>query len=256
MAENEIVYVAVIPLANPGVDLVKAVAGVIGKDAYQTRLLLAGSIPRIVARCAGVREAEALARQLREAGLTTIICSDAELRQSFQGLRAKAVFFRDKDAEFLQEDGKEITLDSVFLIIKGTRHPVPEAEEGPVKTKTKLNVGATLMMGGIPIPKRVKEKPKAVTPENEWFLRLYKRQSSEPVVEILQYGMEYSFLGEEATLSSTANFIVVVKRLREIYSRAIYDERLMKPFGTDIPGTSPDEDIDINCRLIYFQHLP
>jgi predicted extracellular nuclease len=65
MAEVEIVYVAVIPQDNPGIDLVKAVAGIIGKDAYQTRLLLAGSIPRIVARCNGVREAEALARQLR-----------------------------------------------------------------------------------------------------------------------------------------------------------------------------------------------
>jgi hypothetical protein len=48
MAEVEIVYVAVIPQDNPDIDLVKAVAGIIGKDAYQTRLLLAGSIPRIV----------------------------------------------------------------------------------------------------------------------------------------------------------------------------------------------------------------
>ena len=62
MAEVEIVYVAVIPQDNLTVNLVKAVAGVIGKDAYQTRLLLAGSIPRIVARCVGVREAEALAQ--------------------------------------------------------------------------------------------------------------------------------------------------------------------------------------------------
>jgi hypothetical protein len=259
MAEVEIVYVAVIPLDNPGIDLVKAVAGIIGKDAYQTRLLLAGSIPRIVARCNGVKEAEALARQLREAGLTTIVCSDAELRGSFQGVRAKTLEFGDRVVNFKTEGGVGVTLGagSIFLIIKGTRHPALEVEEGPVKTKRKLNVGATIMTGGIPIFKKVKgEKPKAVTPENEWFLRLYERASSEPRVEILQYDMDYSFLGAETTMSSVANFINVVKRLREIYPQAIYDERLTKPYTVDIPMTTADEGIDINCRLIYFQHLP
>ena len=95
-----------------------------------------------------------------------------------------------------------------------------------------------------------------MTLENEWFLRLYERASSEPRVEMLQYDMDYLFLGAEATHSSMVNFISVVKRLREIYPQAFYDERLMRPFATDIPMTTPDEDLDINCKLIYFQHLP
>ena len=259
MAEVEIVYVAVIPQDNPGIDLVKAVAGIIGKDAYQTRLLLAGSIPRIVARCNGVREAEALARQLREVGLTTIVCSDAELRGPFHGVRAKTLEFGDRGVTFQQGDGGgKITLKTgaVFLIIKGLRQPAPEVEEAPAKTKLKLNVGATLVTGGIPILKRVKQKPKAASSQSEWFLRLYEQASSEPRVEMLQYDMDYSFLGVETTLSSVANFINVVKRLREIYPQAIYDERLMKTYTTDIPMTTADEDMDINCRLIYFQHLP
>jgi hypothetical protein len=259
MAENEIVYVAVIPLDNPGIDLVKAVAGIIGKDAYQTRLLLAGSIPRIVARCNGAGAAEAMGRKLmREAGLTTIVCSDAELRQPFQGQRVQTLEFGDGDVTFRHGDeGFMLEVGSVFLIIKGTRHPAPVAEEdAPVKTKMKLDVGKTLLMGGIPVMKRAKAKLKAVTPENEWFLRFYERRSSEPRVEILQYDLDYSFLGEETAMSSVANFINVVKRLREIYPQAIYDERLMKTFAVDIPMTTSDEDIDINCRLIYFQHLP
>ena len=104
--------------------------------------------------------------------------------------------------------------------------------------------------------KRVKEKPKSESSQFEWFLRFYERASSEPRVEILQYDMNYSFLGAETTLSSVANFINVVKRLREIYPWAIYDERLMKTYTTDILMTTADEDMDINCRLIYFQHLP
>ncbi|MFA5375468.1 MAG: hypothetical protein WC455_06920 [Dehalococcoidia bacterium] len=258
MAEVEIVYVAVIPQDYPSINLAKAVSGIIGKDAYQTRLLLAGSIPRVVARCVGVAEAKALACKLRETGLTTIVCSDAELRGPFQGVRAKTLEFGDRGVTFKAEGGEGVTLGagSVFLIIKGTRHPDPEVEDATAKTKRKLNVGATLMTGGIPIFKKVKEKPKTVTPENEWFLRFYERALSEPRVEILQYDIDYSFLGAETTLSSTANFINVVKRLRAIYPQAIYDERLMKTFSTDIPMTTPEEDLDINCRLIYFQRLP
>ena len=260
MAEVEIVYVAVISQANPSVDLVKAVAGIIGKDAYQTRLLLAGSLPRVVARCVGVREAEALARQLREVGLTTIVCSDAELRQPFHGVKAKTLEFGDRGVTFKTEGGEGLTLGAgaVFLIIKGVRHPASEVEEGPVKTKRKLNVGATLLITGgmIPIFNKVKEKPKTVTPENEWFLRFYERASPEPRVEMLQYDMDYSFLGAETSMSSVANFINVVKRLREIYPKSIYDERLMKTYATDILMTTANEDIDINCKLIYFQHLP
>lgn len=258
MAEVEIVYVAVIPLDNPPINLVKAVAGIIGKDAYQTRLLLAGSIPRIVARCNGVREAEALARKLREVGLTTIVCSDAELRQPFRGVRARTLEFGDRGVNFKTEGGAGVTLGvgSVFLIIKGLRQPAPEAEDAPAKTRIKLDVGKSLVMGGLPVLKRVKEKPKSDSSQSEWFLRFYERASSEPRVEMLQYDMDYSFLGTETTMSSVANFINVVKKLREIYPKAVYDERLMKPFATDIPMTTADEDIDINCRLIYFQHLP
>ena len=259
MAEADILYVAIIPLENPAVGLVKSVAEIIGKDAYQTRLLLAGSIPRIVARCSGVGAAEAMGRKLREAGLTIIIVSDAELRRPFNGVRAKTVVFGDKEATFRQADEREMTLDGVFLMIKGTRQFVPEVEEeeskSSPKTRFKLDMGKSLLLGGIPIVKRVDEKAKAPDPQPEWFLRLYERASSEPRVELLQFDMDYSFLGAEATLSSTANFINVVKRLRGIYPRAIYDERLMKSFSVDIPGTTPDECIDINCRLIYYQHL-
>lgn len=257
MAESDIVYVAVIPQDYPSINLSKAVSEIIGKDAYQTRLLLAGSIPRIVARCVGAGAAEATARKLREAGLTTIVCSDAELRKPLGGVRAKTLEFGEKEVKFLHEDGQEITLKSgaVFLIIKGTRQSVPVVEDISDKGKLKLGVGTGPITSGLPVLKRVKEKPKPES-QPEWFLRLYERASSEPRVEVLQYDIDYTFLGAETSLSSTANFLNVVKRLRGIYPQAIYDERLMKTSVTDIPGTTPDEDININCRLIYYQHLP
>ena len=79
---------------------------------------------------------------------------------------------------FQQADGKGVKLkpSDVFLMIKGMRSYVPAAAallpESEGKTKLKLNVGATLATGGIPIFKKTKTKSKAADPQAEWFVRL------------------------------------------------------------------------------------
>jgi len=254
MAETEIVYIAVIPLEYPSINLVKAVAGIIGKDTYQTRLLLMGSVPRVVARCNGAKEAEALAQKLKEVGLTIIVCPDSELRRPFKGLRAQTIEFGDRGVTF-KEDGVRVTLGvgEVFLIIKGTMLTYPP-EPSP-EVKIKLSPKASLLRD-LPIMKKVHKKSGDQSKQPEYFLRLTERKSSSPVVEIMQFRMDYSFLGPEATMSSLTNFTTVTKRLKQVFPKAIFDEKLTRTYAVDIPGTTPDEDIDINCRLIYFQHLP
>lgn len=261
MAEGEIVYVAVVPPASLDANIVKGVAEIIGKDPYQTRLLLVGMLPRIVARCTGMQTAESMAKQLRALKLVVIVSKEDDLRRPHQGLKVQTMSFGREDVVFQQADGRDITLvgRDVFLIIKGMRPYVPaEAammQEPKGKTKLRLNVGATLMTGGIPIMKRVKVKANAADPQSEWFIRLYGRSSPEPRVEILQHSLDYAFLEAEMTTSSLTNFMNVLNRLKKTFPRAIFDERLVRSFGVDIPATSDEEDIEINCRLIYFQHL-
>jgi hypothetical protein len=261
MAEGEIVYVAVIPPASLDADLIKGVAGIIGKDAYETRLLLVGSIPRIVARCAGMQAAESMAKQLRSLKLVAIVSKEEELRRPHQGLKAETMNFGAGEVVFRQADGREITLKrgDVFLMIKGMM-PYSPAEAAMVqepqgKGKLKLNVGATLMTGGIPILKRVKAKSKAADAQSEWFVRLYGRSSPEPGAEILQHAVNYAFMEAEMATSSLTNFMSVVNRLKKAFPQAFLDERLVKSFGVDIPATTDEEDIEINCRLIYLHHL-
>ena len=261
MAEGEIVYVAAVPPASLDADLINGVAGVIGKDAYQTRLLMVGVLPRIVARCTGMQTAESMARQLKALKLVTIVSKEEELRKPHHSLRAQTMKFVGGEVAFHQADGREITLRprDVFLMIKGMR-PYSPAEEAPIeeeqeKPRRKLNVKATLMTGGIPIFTKGKVKSKAADPQAEWFVRLYGRSSPEPSAEILQHAVNYAFLEAEMAASSITNFMSVVNRLRKAFPQAFLDERLVRSFGTDIPATSDEEDIEINCRLIYLHHL-
>ena len=261
MAEGEIVYVAVVPPADLDENIVKGAAEVIGKDAYQMRLLMVGVLPRIVARCHGMQAAESMAQGLKALKLVAFVSKEEELRRPHQGMKAQTMKFGEGEVVFRQSDGKETALRAgdVFLMIKGMRPYVPPeaamVQEPKGKTKRKLNVGMTLATGGIPIFTKVKAKSKAADAQAEWFVRLYGRSSPEPGVEILQHFLNYAFLEPEMATSSLTNFMSVVNRLKKAFPQAFLDERLVRSFGVDIPATSDEEDIEINCRLIYLHHL-
>ena len=78
--------------------------------------------------------------------------------------------------------------------------------------------------------------------------------SPEPSVEILDYDLDYSCLGVKMAASSIANFNAIVTIIRDIFSQAIFDDRLTEPFGVDVPSTTPRDNIEINCKLIYLYH--
>jgi hypothetical protein len=255
MVDGEKVHIAVVPPDTLDVSLIGSVAEIIDKSLYDTRLLLAGDIPKIIAHCDSTQAAESMVRYLRASGLAVLPFTDSELRQSPQCFTAHTLEFADAEVVFRDSSGhvKSMREHSVFLIIKGRIHTSVESETTTVKTR--LNVTATLLTGGIPIQRKVKEKTTTSSVEAEYFARLYDRQSMDTCVEVLQHRMNYSFLGAGKSVSSVANFNTVITELREMFPRAIFDDRLMKPFNVSVSSSRVREDIDINCKLIYSFYL-
>ena len=254
MAEYEVVHVAIAPPATLEEELIKKVAAIIAKNPYETRLRLAGKIPKIIANYATMQMAESTARSLRELGLVVIVCPDSELRKSSPRYKAHTIKFEEKAVLFWDRSGQTRQIESrdVFLVIKGRMQTYTEKEV--TTTVRKLNVTATVLTGGIPITKKVKEKTTDKSYQTESFVRLYGQASSEPIVEILQHDFDYSFLESEMASSSVANFSTTVKKIRGAFPQAIFDDRLVEPFGANIPATMPQDNIEMNCKLIYFYH--
>ena len=254
MAEYEVVHVAIAPPAALEEELVKKVAAIIAKNPYETRLRLAGKIPKIIANYATMQMAKSTARSLRELGLVVIVCPDSELRKSSPRYKAHTIKFEEQAALFWNRSGQARQIESrdVFLVIKGRMQTYTEKEV--TTTVRKLNVTATVLTGGIPITKKVKEKTTDKSYQTESFVRLYGQASSEPIVEILQHDFDYSFLESEMASSSVANFNTTVKKIRGAFPQAIFDDRLVEPFGANIPATMPQDNIEMNCKLIYFYH--
>jgi hypothetical protein len=250
MAPNDIVHVAIVPPDRLEVNLIRQVAAIVNKDLYRIRLLLSGRIPRIIDHYDKLQAAELNAQSLRALGLVAIVCKDSELRKPSQSFRAKTMKFDEKAVLFWDEDGQARRMESrdAFLIIKGRMQTYSETEV--MRTTRKLNLPATLLTGGFPVWRKVEEIGKDKSVQDEIFLRIYERMSPEPGVEIFQYDCNYSFLGPEMTMSSLANFNNVVAKIRAVFPQAMLDNSLMKLSQVNVPTSTPQETIDINCKLI------
>jgi len=255
MTDREVIHIAVASPANLDTNLVRNVATLINKSHSQTRLLLAGELPQIIAHYDSIQIAESIIRNLRDLGLVAIACKDSELRHFPQTFKAQTLEFKEKGVLFRDSAGREkrIAENNIFLILVGRIETSVEAET--TKQKTKFSLSRTLLMGGIPVWQRVDEKTTTHSIQAECFARLYERKSPDPSVDILQHHMNYSFLGAKIAASSFTNFGTVVLRLREVFLQAIFDNRLAKPSVLTTPPSQAWEGIEINCKLIYLFHV-
>jgi hypothetical protein len=251
MAEYQIVHVAIMPPSNLESDLIEKVAAIVNKGTYDTRLLMTGGIPRIIAHCQSIPAAESMASSLRELGLVAFLCKDSELHRPAQSFRAHTLEIREREVLFWDKGGRDRRLESgdVFLILKGREQTYIEEEEA--KAKMKFSLPMTMLTGGIPIWRRVKEQTSVQSQRSEYFLRLYDRKSSEDSVDILQGHVNYSFLGTEMTYSSLTNFSTLSAKLQGVFPQAIFDDRLTGSLAVTTPsGTGPDV-LEVKLRLIY-----
>jgi hypothetical protein len=253
--QHEIVHVAVAPPDALGADLIKRTAFLIGKEIADTRLLLAGEIPRIVATCLNADTAGSIAQSLRDAGLVAFICRDSDLRNRPPGFSAHTLRSGEREVIFGDRRGGETGVETgdAFLIISG-RIQSPTQEKSST-TKIKLNVPATVLAGGIPILRRVTEKTTGETFPSESFVKIYDGKSLDPRVALFQNHVDYSLLGSELTPSALRNFKIVVTKLRAWFPPAIFDERLTRSHKNDVPVAGPGEALEIQCQLIYLGYL-
>ena len=249
------VYVAVAPPKTLSADLLKRAASLVGKEIVDVRLLLAGEMPRIIASYPNADTPDSIAQSLRDAGLVAFVCRDSELQNRPASFIARTMRSGEKKVIFGDRRGGEVSVGAgdAFLIIRG-RLQSPTQEKTST-TKMKLNVAATVLTGGLPIMRRVTEKTAKESFQAEDFVKIYDRRSSDPRIEMSQNHIDYSFLGPELTPSTPVNFNIVVTKLREWFSPAIFDERLTRRYKTDVPAARPSEALEINCKLIYLCNL-
>jgi hypothetical protein len=251
MIDSGKVHIAVMPPAVLNEDMVKSAAEVLRKNVYDTRVLLSGEIPRIIAHYENIPATGQVVHSLKELGIDAIAFNDSQLRQPPQFFKAYTLSTGTQDVLFKDRSGREKRMrdNEAFLIITGMIQTSTETEI--VTTRKKLNVATTLLTGGIPIYKKVKEKKTTHSTESDQFMRLYSTRPDDPVVLITRHDMDYSFLGERIDVSTRANFILTVAVVREALPNALYNDMLVKPFKITSSADRSLNDSEVQCRLIY-----
>ncbi|MFZ1914883.1 MAG: hypothetical protein WCF70_04140 [Dehalococcoidales bacterium] len=255
MVTNEIVHLLVAPPQTVETSLVKEASLILQKDPYETRMLLSGKLPKLIAHYSSVAAAETAARQLKTLGLVALAVSDIELNQfSANGFNARSVEFEEQAAVFRDNTNRLLKLETkdVFLIIKG-KYQV-SSDKPVTTTRLKFNLTATLVTGGIPIWSKVKETSKTNSGETGYFVRIYDRDSVQPRVEIFENYFNYSVLGAEIAPSSAANLNSIVTKLRAVFPQALFDDILTRPMGTSESYDTKANVVELNCRLLYWYH--
>ena len=253
MSTYEILHVAITPPNTPDITLIKQIAAIINKDVYDTRVLITGELPLIVAHSQDRLAAEAMTQSLKELDLLALICDDSELRKSTHGFIAQKLEIANDAILFQDSNGhaKRLGFNDVSLIINGMKQTATDVK----KTETKMKLSkATLLLTGIPIVRNVKEHSTDTSVQTEGFTRLYGLKSQEPLVEIRQHHMDYSFLGPELAPSSFQNFNTVSSRMRQLFPQAVFDDRITKAPVADANSIRLRDNPEINCKLIYLFH--
>jgi hypothetical protein len=254
-SELDVIDVVIAPPDVLEASLVEKAAAIVNKDLYGTRLLLAGKIPRIIASYPTAEAAKDIVQSLNAIGIVAFMYKDSELHKPSTGrFRAHTLKREEGKVTFRDNNNKErsVQTGNVFLILQGTIQKYMENES--TKTRMKFSLPRTILLGGIPVWHAVKEKTKDVAFHTTCFIQLYEGSSMEAGIEILQNNFDYSFLGQGMTSSSLQNLNATAAELRNAFPQAAFDDRLTKSLGASGPFPSPEDSIEINCRLIYLYH--
>ena len=255
MITHEIVHLLVGPSDTIDTTLVKEAAAILKKEPYETRMLLSGKLPHLIAHYRTAEEAEPVAKQLKTLGLVAFTVNDSELSK-FPATRftARGLELEEQKAVFRDNGNHTLTLETrdVFLILKG-KYQI-SSDKTVTTTKMKFNLTATLVTGGIPIWSKIKETSKSNSDETGFLVRIYDQDSAEPRVEFFENAFNYSLLGKDIAPSTTVNFNNIVAKLRAVFPGAVFDDTLTQPMGTSQTYERLANAVELNCKLIYLYH--
>jgi hypothetical protein len=140
-----------------------------------------------------------------------------------------------------------VPFGAIELIQRGVR-AVMRAEK-VTTTSRKLDVGRTLLAGGLPMSRKVEKTETVTRGQDEPFALLHRKDGGDDII-LYERRLDYGFLGAERLATSRLNLDRTVAVLAARSGAAI-DERVNKPgFVAGIPACAV-EPIDVAAHLAH-----
>jgi hypothetical protein len=252
MLNDELINIVLAPNSVFNEESARKLADILKADLYHARAVLNSKIPRIIFRQKDLRSIEDMSKKFKELGLLIFYFKDSKTQKPLQIFKANSLEFELDTCVFKDKGLQTYRLERqrVFLILRGNQRIYNQTET--ITTTKKLNVPATLLLGGIPIMRKMQEMKTDTRVESEGFVRVFEKDSKDFCVEIKQQGFNYACLRQEMAASSKQNIILIANKIRDFFPEAIFDESLSES-GTSV-ATPFEASFDVNCKLVYMYH--
>ncbi len=209
--------------------------------------LLAGTLPRVLVRA--TPDGERIASELNRAGFIAFPGDEKFVLKDKDRVVARNMEWTPKGFVVLDGQGQrhECLASNIEAFIKGSR--VLETSETTKSTARKLDIGKTLVMGGIPIMKKVVTTEVKTATDKEAFV-LIQRWDDSPEIILYERRLNYQCLGTDLQPSMFANMVALTSRLRGLAPEAPLDDRIGRPgYLAGLPTLSVDA-LDLAIFLV------
>lgn len=231
--------------------LIQALAGALGITAYEARQRMIGGGPAVVASFADPLLARALVKKLNQCGIDTLVVDATAVRSGTGRFIVRRFALGAWSLRIETTDGQraEIPCEEIDLILQLTS--IVGTYETKTVTERKLNIGMTVLSGGIPITKKTNRREEVSTEEREKVMYLYAGRR--PPFVFSQNSMSYEGLGSAMKLSRELNFSHLMNELRRLCPGAVYDDRLLnRPGQVRLlgPALNPETNLDLAAEIL------
>lgn len=224
-------------------------AAATGLAVVDVRRRLVGVLPRVILVAADRGEVDAVADRLERAGFAVVAFDPLSSPSDDDRIVARSLETRGDALVAVAGVGAEtrhvVPWTSIELIQRGVRQLA--RREKVTTAGRKLDIGRTLLAGGLPVTKKVERTELVTRGEDEPFAVLHRSDGGNDVI-LYERRMDYGFLGAGRDSSSHANLEKTVA-LVAARSQVTVDTRAARPgFVSGLPPCNADP-VDVALLL-------
>ena len=168
-------------------DVIQTVSDILGTTAFEAQQRMIGGGPAVIAHFADLHKAEEISSRLNQNGIAALVVDAAAAQEKSGYFIVRSSKLSDLSLYIEAIDGKhaEVPYETVDLFLPGISASVHS--ETKTVTEHKINVGMTILTGGIPIPKKVKHQEELKSEQRNRVLYLYAENC--PTIVLSEHGL-------------------------------------------------------------------
>jgi hypothetical protein len=231
--------------------VVEVVAEALGMLVFEARQRMAGGGPVVIAKFADPQPAALLVDRLEREDVPALLIDSEELRSRHQPFPVRQFVLTGTSLQLESAGGERIECPyaGISLLLSATVVLSP-TESPTTATVRKFSLGKTVLAGGIPMTKKVKQESTPRREERDEMICLY---SSDRPFFLIRGTLDFAGLGVARQLTRNLNFGYLKEELRRRAPQALFDDRLLNLAGqVRLLGTAfdPKNHLDLAMAIL------